>query len=144
MRCPQYVWAAREPGFDVVDEFGACGLRELEVWRRSERVPVSAGRHGRGGTYYADMTVACGVHSAAYCRMYYFDHGNLVSLPRISEYGGACAIACDDQHLDALVDQVVHDVQRERTHFGDGPRTIRPACGVADVEDGFVWQQIEH
>ena len=70
--------------------------------------------------------------------------GRELFFTRVAEDGCAGAVACDDEHLDALVDQVVHDIQREAADLGDRTRAIGATSGVADVEERLVGQQVEH
>ena len=88
------------------------------------------------------LRVACTARRTA--GLHDLDDRDAVPLAGVPQDGSAGAVAGDDEHLDALLDQVVHHVEGEGPHLGDGARPVGSACGVADVQDRLVGQQVEH
>ena len=140
----QHLWAAGEPLFDVLDELRASLLSHLNPRGRGKGVHVGAGCDGGLGADDSDVAVAGGVHGAAHRRLDDLDDRDAVPLPGITQHGRARTVARDDEHLDALLDEVVHHVEREGAHLGDRPGAVGAAGGIAHVQDRLVRQQVEH
>ena len=70
--------------------------------------------------------------------------GTRVALPGVAQHRTAGRVARDDQQLDALVDELVHHLQREGADLGDRPRTVRAARRVTDVADRLVRQLVQN
>src|SRR5204863_8265836 len=79
-----------------------------------------------------------------HCGLDYFDNGDAVTLSSVAQYGGTSGVACDDEHLHALVDEMIHHIEGIRSHFGDRTRSVGAPSGVTHVQQRFVGKQVKH
>ena len=71
------------------------------------------------------------------------DDRDLVAVLQRVERDRGRAVARDDEHLDAAVDEQVGDLERVLQHVVGRLRTVREAAGVAEVERRLVRQQVD-
>ena len=91
----------------------------------------------------ADAAVAGGADGAPGGRDDHLDDRHVVALAGVAQHRGAGGVAGDDEHLDALVDEVVEAVQGVLADLGDRLGAVRLAGGVAEVEHRLVRQLVE-
>ena len=58
--------------------------------------------------------------------------------------GRRSGVAGDDEHLDAGLDELVHDSERQGADLVDGLGAVRGVSGVPDVEDLLAGQLVEY
>ncbi len=110
---------------------------------RDERL-VPAARDGRLGREQADPAVARRPRSRARLGLQHADDGD----GRARAGGRASAgrrrgVAGDDDELHAAPLEEAADLEREPPDLGEGPRPVRQACVVAEVDDVLVRQRDE-
>ena len=70
--------------------------------------------------------------------------GDVVALARVVQHRRARGVARDDEHLHALVDQVVEALEGVLADLADGLGAVGLPGGIAEVEHGLVWQLVQH
>ena len=73
----------------------------------------------------------------------HLDHGDRVAFACIAEHRRRCGVAGDHEHLHALVDEVVEDLERVAPHVGDRLRAVGRVGGVADVDHGLGGELVD-
>ena len=105
---------------------------------------VRAGRDRADRADHADATAYCVTCRAA--RM----PGAITPITGMStracewfERGRGRAVARDDEHLDAAVEQTVGDLERVLAHLVGRLRSVREPAGVTEVDDVLVGKQVD-
>ena len=134
--------------FDQLDEPRAGLRREGDAGGDRERVVIGAGLDGRLG---ADDTHPTGPRRRGSPSRRWQDHLDDgepaplgVALAGVTKDSSGRRVARDDEHLDAGVHEVVHDLQSVRTDSRQGLGPVRRVGGVADVQHGLVGQLVQH
>src|SRR5947208_434983 len=128
---------------DIVDEVRAGGSGQLQMGCGGERIVVrtTGDRHSR--TDDADLAVTGGSDGASYGWMDDLDDRYVIALTGVAQARAGRSVAGDDEGFDAVVDEMVHDLERERPDLRQRARTVRRATGVTDVEHRLVRQLVE-
>ena len=96
----------------------------------------------------ADAAIASDTGGGTRGRVDDLDDGDALVLgiaaARVVQDGRGGGVAGDDQHLDAGLDELVHDAQRQGADLIDGLGTVGSVGRVPDVEDLLAGQLVEH
>ena len=129
-----------DTGLDELDEPRAGLGEDRELRVDLEHVLVGARADRAGGADHADPAVARRRHRGAHRGADHLDDRNVVALARVAQHRRGGGVARDHEHLHALVDERVEDLERVPADVGDRLRTVRRARGVADVEERLARQ----
>ena len=129
---------------DEVDEARAHLGGQDDLGSRGEGVLVGEGLGGRVRADHADPTAVGGSDRAAGGGQDHLDHRYVVPLPGVAQHRGAGGVAGDDEHLDALVDEVVEALEGVLTDLGYRLGAVGLARGVAEVDHCLVGQLVHH
>ena len=123
---------------------GQATVCSVDLRRGGERVVVRLGGGGRLGADHSDPAGPGSRHRPPGRRQDHFDHRHGVPLPGVAEHRGAGGVAGDDQHLDALVDQMVEALQGVLADAGDRLVAVRRPGRVPQIHDVLVRQLVDH
>src|SRR5690606_1198422 len=135
--------AHRLAAFDVLHQAWGGHAGELYVGRGGEGVVVRHRLDGGPGGDHAHPAVAGGAHRPPGGGLDHLDDGDVVTLACVAQHGGAGAVAGDHEHLDVVLDEVVHHLERVGAHLRDGFGTVRLTGGVSHVDDRLVRQLVD-
>ena len=128
----------------VVDESRAGDAGHAHVRCGGERVNVGTTGHGRHGADHADPAGAGRRYGATHGWPDHLDHGHRVALARVVQAGRRGAVAGDDEHLHAVVDEPVEALERVGPHLCDRLRAVGQVRRVAEIADLLVRQLVEN
>ena len=133
----------RHTSLDELDKTRASLLHNGQPWICSECIRIGPAGDGGSGTDDPHVVAARGANCAADCGMADFNHRHVVPFPSVPQNGSTGRVARNDQHLDAELDLMVHNVQRVEANLRNRQRTVRTVEGVADIEDCLVGKLIQ-
>src|SRR5205823_1327603 len=138
---------------------GACRLAALDqfhekrtgVWieldvlpRHSDRAHVRTRGDGERSSDDADPAIARRFDGCSNGRFDHFDEGDVrIRVTDVIEPGTRCGVARDHQHLHAFIDEQPCYVVHIAPNFVTFERPVRPARGIAVVDDRFAGEVVE-